>query len=166
MSARLLAIENEQEQLSFILKNMSFLKSVNIENGSKFVHNNFITCMGKLYKNIEDSKSQSLLLLGTENQQIMILEPSGMAILKTFDLKAVPVFITTQGSFEVDYKIFIACRNGYTYQIKSGKISGSFKVHIESKPVGMVKLDKTLVIAAMNRNIYSFYNKGRINFTK
>ena len=30
----------------------------------------------------------------------------------------------------------------------------------------MIKLDKTIVIAAMNRNIYSFYNKGRINFTK
>lgn len=89
-----------------------------------------------------------------------------MAIQKTFELKGVPVFILCIGSFEVDYKIFVACRNGYTYQIKSGKISSSFKVHIESKPIGMVKLDKTLVIAAMNRNIYSFYNKGRINFTK
>ena len=122
--------------------------------------------MCKLYKNIEDPKSQSQLVIGTENQEIMILEPSGMNVMKTIKLKAVPVFLTAIGSYEVDYKIYIACRNGYTYQIKSGKLSTSFQVHIESKPIGMIKLDKTLVIAAMNRNIYSFYNKGRINFTK
>ena len=122
--------------------------------------------MSKVYKNIEDPKSQSLLVIGTENKEIMILEPSGMGVQKSIQLKAVPVFIVTVGSYEVEYKIFVACRNGYTYQIKSGKTSTSFNVHIESKPIGMLKLDKTIVIAAMNRNIYSFYNKGRINFTK
>ena len=30
----------------------------------------------------------------------------------------------------------------------------------------MLKLDKTLVISGMNQNLYSFYNKGRINFIK
>ena len=39
--------------------------------------------MGKLYKNIEDPKSQSLLVIGTENQEIMILEPSGMGVQKS-----------------------------------------------------------------------------------
>lgn len=89
-----------------------------------------------------------------------------MAISKQVKLKSVPVFMATQGCFEVDYKIFVACRNGCTYQIKNGNVSNSFKVHIESKPTGLVKLDKTLVIAGMNQNLYSFYNKGRLNFTK
>ena len=105
---------------------MEFLKQANIHQGYKFVHDNYITCMTKLYKNIEDPKSQSLIVIGTENQEIHILDQSGMGIAKTIELKAVPVFITATGSFEVDYKIFIACRNGYTYQIKSGKLSSSF----------------------------------------
>lgn len=74
--------------------------------------------------------------------------------------------MVSQGCFDVDYKIFVACRNGCTYQIKNGKVSESFQVHIESKPTGMLKLDKTLVISGMNQNLYSFYNKGRINFIK
>ena len=45
-------------------------------------------------------------------------------------------------------------------------MSSSFKIQIESKPTGLLKLDKTIVISGMNRNLYSFYNKGRINFTK
>lgn len=57
MSARLLALETEQEQFSFILKNLTFLKGINVGSGAKFVHNNYITCMSKVYKNIEDPKS-------------------------------------------------------------------------------------------------------------
>ncbi len=39
--------------------------------------------MSKVYKNIEDPKSQSLLVIGTENKEIMILEPSGMGVQKS-----------------------------------------------------------------------------------
>jgi len=70
------------------------------------------------------------------------------------------------GCFDIEYKIFIACRNGCTYQVKNGHVSSSFRIQIDSKPTGLLKLDKTIVIAAMNKTLYSFYNKGRINFTK
>ena len=96
----------------------------------------------------------------------MLLDKNMCAIDKQIRLESVPVFIAATGSIELDYKIFVACRNGFTYLIKNWKISSSFDVHIESKPVGMIKLEKTLVIAGMNRNVYSFYNKGKINFTK
>lgn len=60
------------------------------------------------------------------------------------------MFVVTQGCYDIDYRIFVACRNGNTYQIKNGTISNSFKLHIESKPTGLVKLDKTIVISGMN----------------
>ena len=112
-------------------------------------------------KAIEDEKTQGLLVVGTENKEILVLDKTGMDIQKSIKLPAVGVFMITQGSYDVDYKIFIACRNVFTYQIKNGKISSSFQVHIESKPTGLVKLDKTIVISGMNQNLYSFYNKGR-----
>ena len=100
-------------------------------------------------------------MVGTENKEILVLDKTGMDIYKSIPIPSVAVFMVTQGCFDVDYKIFVACRNGFTYQIKNGKISTSFQVHIESKPTGLVKLDKTIVISGMNQNLYSFYNKGR-----
>ena len=161
MSTRLLALENEQEQCQFINEKMEFLAQCNIAGGARFSHKNFISCMAKINKAIEDEKTQGLLVVGTENKEILVLDKTGMDIQKSIKLPAVGVFMITQGSYDVDYKIFIACRNGFTYQIKNGKISSSFQVHIESKPTGLVKLDKTIVISGMNQNLYSFYNKGR-----
>ena len=82
--------------------------------------------MSKIYKSIEDEKSESLLLLGTENNEIIVLDKSGMGITKTIILKSSPVFMISQGCYDVDYKIFVACRNGCTYQVKNGNISNSF----------------------------------------
>ena len=119
-----------------------------------------------IHKGIENDKSQGLIVIGTENQDVLVLDKTGMAIAKQIKVKSVPVFMASQGCFEIDYKIFVACRNGCTYQIKNGSVSNSFNVHIESKPTGLVKLEKTLVISGMNQTIYSFYKKGRLNFTK
>jgi Bardet-Biedl syndrome 1 protein len=88
--------------------------------------------------------------LGTENNEVMVVDKSLMGIALKIKLKSVPVFMVCQGCFEIDYKIFVACRNGTTYQIKNGAISNSFNVSIESKPTGLIKLDKTLVISGMN----------------
>jgi len=89
-----------------------------------------------------------------------------MSIEETVFLDSIPVFIVTTGTFDMELKIYIACRNGYVYLFKNGKISSSFNVRIESKPLGLVKLDKTIILAGMNKNLYSFYNKGRLNFIK
>ena len=47
---------------------------------------NFITCMTKIFKSIEDERSQSLLVLGNENQEILILDKSGMGVSKNIKL--------------------------------------------------------------------------------
>lgn len=74
--------------------------------------------------------------------------------------------MVVKGSYDVDYSIYVACRNGFTYKIKNGLVSQNFVVHIESKPMGLIKLDRTLVIGGINQNLYSFYLKGRLNFMK
>lgn len=56
MSARLLALENQQEQYQFINSNMQFLKTSNITNGQRFCHKNFITCMKTIYNKIDEPK--------------------------------------------------------------------------------------------------------------
>ena len=56
------------------------------------------------------------------------------------------------GTFEIEYRIFVACRNGCIYQIKGGEVS-QHEFVIESKPVGIVKFDKSVVIAGMDNTL-------------
>lgn len=88
-----------------------------------------------------------------------------MEITDRYDLPAVPVFIESKGCYEVDSKILVACRNGFTYLIRNREIT-SLKFHIPSKPLGLVYLEKSIVIGGMDRMIYSYFHKGSLNFSK
>jgi Bardet-Biedl syndrome 1 protein len=68
-----------------------------------------------------------------------------------------------QGQLDVDYRIYVACRDGKVYQIKNGAVEDKY-FNIDCKPVGMALLEKTLVIAGMNNMVTSFYLKGKRNF--
>lgn len=91
------------------------------------------------------------------------MEPSGQKFRTEIKLKSVPVFILADGQFDIDYRIFVACRDGRVYQIKQGKIL-EHEITIESKPVGLVKFEKSLIVAGMDRTVQSFYMKGKKNW--
>ena len=78
-------------------------------------------------------------------------------------MDSVPVFILADGQFDVDYRIFVACRDGRIYQVRKGKVAESV-IQIESKPVGLVKFEKSIVIAGMDNSLQSFYMKGKKNW--
>jgi hypothetical protein len=40
--------------------------------------------MNKIYKSVEEERSQSLLVIGTENQEIIVIDKSCMSINKSF----------------------------------------------------------------------------------
>jgi len=60
----------------------------------------------------------------------------------------------------VDYKCYVACRNGFVYVVSKGSVE-EMKINIESKPVSMIRVDKTLVIAGMDNSISTFSLKGK-----
>ena len=105
-----------------------------------------------------------MLLVGTEHQQLIVLEPSGQKFRKEIKLKSVPVFILAHGQYEIDYRIFVACRDGRVYQIKQDKVLEQ-EIAIESKPIGLVKFEKSIVIAGMDNTVQSFYLKGKKNWS-
>lgn len=87
-----------------------------------------------------------------------------MAIKKQITLKAVPTFIECTGQFDVDYRIYAACRDGKIYVIRQGEITDQI-FSIECKPVGLLLFEKQIVVAGMNNTLHSFYLKGKKNFT-
>ena len=106
-----------------------------------------------------------MLIIGTESRDILVLESTGMAIKKKITgLKSVASFIQATGQFDVDYRIYVACRDGRVYLIKNGEVVPDFTYTIESKPMGMLIFDKQVVIAGMNNTLHSFYLKGKKNF--
>ncbi len=64
----------------------------------------------------------------------------------------------------MDYKLYIACRDGKVYVIKNNEVMTDQVFSIESKPVGLLLFEKQVVIAGMNSSLHSFYLKGKKNF--
>ncbi len=86
-----------------------------------------------------------------------------MEVKQTVKVNSVPVSIFCEGQFDIDYKCFVACRNGAVYMISKGKVESV--IQIDSKPIGFAKLDKSLIIAAMDNTLQSFSVRGKKNFS-
>ena len=56
------------------------------------------------------------------------------------------------GQFDVDYKLFVACRDGKIYVIRNGEVTEQV-FSIESKPVGLIIFEKQVIVAGMNSKI-------------
>ena len=56
-------------------------------------HHNFITCLSRINKSLDEDKAVSVVLVGTESKELHVLETSGMSIKKTYTLKSVPCFL-------------------------------------------------------------------------
>ncbi len=132
--------------------------------GKTLFQSNYLTCMKSMNKNKEDIKSISHLLVCNENRELIIMEASGIKIKKSIKHPSVGVFIETSGLYDIDGKIFVACRDGKIYVIKGGALTNQV-YDIGSKPVGMVYLDKSIVVASMNNVVSSYYGKGKKNYS-
>lgn len=132
----------------------------------KITHYNYITCMTKLTKSLDEDKPVSLLVLATESRNLYILEPNGLAIKKALpQLKSVANILETVGQFEVDYRIYAGCRDGKVFVYRNGDLLLDLIYAIDSKPVGMVVFDKQIIVAGMNQAITGFFIKGKKNYT-
>ena len=63
-----------------------------------------------------------MLVVCTEQAQILFIAPSGNEVKLTVKLEAVPVSIICEGQFDVEYKCFVACRNGAIYTVSKGQV--------------------------------------------
>ncbi|XP_067400512.1 Bardet-Biedl syndrome 1 protein-like [Emydura macquarii macquarii] len=77
-----------------------------------------ITCMSTLKKNMADEDAVSCLVIGTENADVLILEPEAFTILAKMMLPHVPAFLDVMGQFDVEYRVTVACRDGNIYILR------------------------------------------------
>lgn len=55
-----------------------------------------VTCMSTLHKDSELPRSICALVVGTEHNQVLLMEPSSTAIVRRIDLPSTPVFMAVQ----------------------------------------------------------------------
>ncbi|CAE7590337.1 Bbs1 [Symbiodinium pilosum] len=121
-----------------------------------------ITCMEVLKQNMDEPTAVSMLVIGTENRMIYILNSSALEIAAKVKLEAVPTFISVLGLFDVEYRITVACRDGNIYTVKNGQVLSNV-IELETQPVGLVRFDKNVYVGCMDNVIHCFHFKGKKN---
>merc|ERR1719409_1380318 len=147
-----LAMEDTEQQADFVKRNKDSLMSQHTS----------ITCMEVLRLNMDEPTGVSMLVLGTENKMVYILDSSALNIAQKVEVDAVPSFISVLGLFDVEYRITIACRDGNIYTIKNGQVLSSV-IELETQPVGLVRYDKNIYVGCMDNVIHCFHFKGKKN---
>ncbi|CAD7952783.1 unnamed protein product [Amoebophrya sp. A25] len=151
-SMDLLAMEDQPES-----ERMEYVKAAREH---PFMQNTAITCMDTLNVNIEDPSGVAMLTFGAENRHVYILDSNALDIVQKVELESVPVFLVTSGLYEVEYRLICACRDGKVYTVKNGALL-SMVIELETLPVGLVKIDKSIYVGCMDNVVHCFHFKGK-----
>ena len=139
-SQDLLSIESLEARAEYIQLAVKF----------ELKHVTAITCMAVLHKSMEEETAVGCLVLGLEVAQLMILSPDAHTIISKIKLPSPPVFIACGGTFDVEYRIFVGCREGTVCIIKNGELL-SQTIELETPPAGLVRLKSVVVCATMTK---------------
>ncbi|XP_041351022.1 Bardet-Biedl syndrome 1 protein-like isoform X2 [Gigantopelta aegis] len=135
---------------------------VNLHKSSPLKRQTVITCLKTLKKSMADEDAISCLVLGTENRSIYVLDPEAFTVLSTMELPSVPVFISVNGLYDVEYRIVAACRNGCIYTLKRGTAEGAkYTIELNSQPVGLERINKSIYVGCMDETMHCFTSKGK-----
>jgi Bardet-Biedl syndrome 1 protein len=158
-SLELLALDKEHQRLNYIQETKDI---------TSYVQPTLITCMDVMKKDSDDIDAISLLLIGTEAGQLYILpaDPQNSTILCRVQLPSPPTHFVVQGIFDVEWRISIICRDCKLYAVKNGDVRGSAvlvgqSVDLNAQAVSMIKQDKLLWIALMDRSIACYSTRGK-----
>ncbi|GAB6030980.1 Bardet-Biedl syndrome 1 protein [Chamberlinius hualienensis] len=120
-----------------------------------------ITCFGTLKKSMYDEDAISCLVLGTESQHVHILDPQAFTILASATIPSVPVFFTTMGLFDVEYRITVACRDGCIYTLKRGSKQAHLCMKLSHQMVTLSTIGKYIIVGCINKTLQCFNSKGK-----
>ena len=118
------------------------------------------TCMESLKKELEEDDAVSMLVVGTEAGDILVLNPAGTEVVKRWKLPSAPVHMAVTGVKDIEFRIVCACRDGNIHTVKETGPSGAV-IELESMPCGLVRLDKYIVVGCMSNVVHAFTLRGK-----
>lgn len=153
-SRGLLAIDGLDEQAEYVTRFMD----------DSLVERSNVTCMTTVNKSMDDYDAVSCLVVGTESSMVFVLDPQGVSISKQIKVPGVPVEMVACGILDVEWRLMITTRCGAVYTVKNGELMKQC-IELESPPCAIVQLEKSIVIASMNRKLTSYHLKGKKNWS-
>jgi len=115
-----------------------------------------------------DANPPSHLVLATDTGHIMILEPQGFNLVyqgkACDDETAVPSLISVQGTFETDFCIVVATRNGGVYLLRKSQSEGQeiFKLGIPLTGLLLLPIDQTIIASTMDNRYLCYSKRGKL----
>ncbi|XP_056153450.1 Bardet-Biedl syndrome 1 protein [Lampris incognitus] len=134
---------------------------VNLHKQQPIRRQTVITCIGTLKKSTADEDGVSCLVIGTESNEIYILDPEAFTILSKLSLPSVPTMMDVTGQFDVEFRIIVACRNGNIYILRRESSKPKYCIELSSHPVGLVRIWKNVVVGCAEENLQGFTQKGK-----
>ncbi|GMH36088.1 hypothetical protein BSKO_03956 [Bryopsis sp. KO-2023] len=155
-SSDFLALEDETSQEQFVEQHRNV----------PLIEQTVISCMTVIRREAEEPDSAGNLVLGTESGQVLILDNSSTKEETKTWIGGAPVFLAVNGLLDVEFRIFVAARDGKVYCIKERNATeGQVLVDLESQAVGMARVNKTLVVGCMNNVIHAYNFKGQKQYS-
>ncbi|XP_059565970.1 Bardet-Biedl syndrome 1 protein isoform X1 [Myotis daubentonii] len=157
------------QSLRFLQLELSEMEAFVSQHKSKAIkRQTVITTMTTLKKNLADEDAVSCLVLGTENRELLVLDPEAFTTLATMNLPSVPVFLEASGQFDVEFRLAAACRNGNIYILRR-RVSllhrdskcPKYCIELSAQPVGLVRVHKVLVVGSNQDSLHGFTHKGK-----
>ncbi|XP_024604550.1 Bardet-Biedl syndrome 1 protein isoform X4 [Neophocaena asiaeorientalis asiaeorientalis] len=148
------------QSLRFLQLELSEMEAFVNQHKSKSIRRQtVITTMTTLKKNLADEDAVSCLVLGTENKELLVLDPEAFTVLAKISLPSVPVFLEVSGQFDVEFRLAAACRNGNIYMLRRDSKRPKYCIELSAQPVGLVRVHKVLVVGSNQDSLHGFTHK-------
>lgn len=127
-----------------------------------------IVAMCCLKRISSDANPPSHLVLATDSGSVLILEPQGFNLVfqgrTCADETAVPSLISVQGTFETDFCIVVATRNGGVYLLRKTQSEGQEIVKLGTPLTGLLLLpiDQTIIASTMDNRYLCYSKRGKL----
>lgn len=124
-----------------------------------------IVAMTTIFKSIEDDKSPNCLIIATEAGEILIMDAQSFNILhsaRVSNCNSTPDLISASGSYQNDFKIVIATREGSLCILRKNWLEGREIVKLQTPATAMslLQIDQTIVVLSNSLMCYS--KKGKL----
>ncbi|XP_003798394.1 Bardet-Biedl syndrome 1 protein [Otolemur garnettii] len=150
------------QSLRFLQLELSEMEAfVNQHKSKSIKRQTVITAMTTMKKNLADEDAISCLVVGTEDKELLVLDPEAFTILAKMSLPSVPVFLEVSGQFDVEFRLAAACRNGNIYILRRDSKHPKYCIELSAQPVGLVRIHKVLVVGSTQDSLHGFTHKGK-----
>ena len=121
-----------------------------------------ITCISTIKKSVNEDDAISSVVVGTEHKQVLIVDSEAYTVLQTFNVPAVPVIINVSGVFAVDFRLFVACRDGKVYMLRKDSDQSKIFLELNSHVVGVERISKQFMVALMDQTFVCYSLKAKL----